>query len=81
MRERILFWYSDWQGKGGEEEEEDDVNVWEDNWDDEAVEDDFSKQLRYLRCACPNDGLVLLRTTSFRAELEKQGLKSTEVKR
>ena len=30
------------------EEEEDaaDVNVWEDNWDDDNVEDDFSKQLR-----------------------------------
>ena len=25
---------------------EEDVNVWEDNWDDDAVEDDFSVQLR-----------------------------------
>ena len=23
-------------------------NLWEDNWDDDDVEDDFSKQLRYL---------------------------------
>ncbi|KAK7495652.1 hypothetical protein BaRGS_00013099 [Batillaria attramentaria] len=31
-----------------EEQDEDaaDVNVWEDNWDDDNVEDDFSKQLR-----------------------------------
>ncbi len=27
-------------------ENEDDVNVWEDNWDDDAIEDDFSVQLR-----------------------------------
>ncbi|XP_077862345.1 26S proteasome complex subunit SEM1-like [Saccoglossus kowalevskii] len=33
----------DW---GGEDEDQDDVNVWEDNWDDDNVEDDFSKQLR-----------------------------------
>ncbi|XP_076437137.1 26S proteasome complex subunit SEM1-like [Babylonia areolata] len=29
-----------------EEEDEADVNVWEDNWDDDNVEDDFSKQLK-----------------------------------
>jgi 26 proteasome complex subunit DSS1 len=23
-------------------------NLWEDNWDDDDVEDDFSKQLRYI---------------------------------
>merc|ERR1712226_660272 len=33
----------DW---AGDEEEADDVNVWEDNWDDDNVGDDFSKQLR-----------------------------------
>ena len=27
--------------------DQNDVNVWEDNWDDDAVEDDFSVQLRY----------------------------------
>ncbi|XP_023324258.1 26S proteasome complex subunit SEM1 isoform X2 [Eurytemora carolleeae] len=31
-------------GSGGEEEK--DTRVWEDNWDDDAVEDDFSNQLR-----------------------------------
>ena len=35
----------DWTGK---EEDADDVNVWEDNWDDDNVEDDFSQQLRYI---------------------------------
>jgi len=29
-----------------EEEDPSDVNVWEDNWDDDNVEDDFSQQLR-----------------------------------
>merc|ERR1711962_9586 len=28
------------------EEDAEDVNVWEDNWDEDTVEDDFSKQLR-----------------------------------
>lgn len=27
-------------------ENEDEVNVWEDNWDDDNVEDDFNNQLR-----------------------------------
>lgn len=30
----------------GNKEDEDDVNVWEDNWDDDNVEDDFNNQLR-----------------------------------
>ncbi|KAJ9593462.1 hypothetical protein L9F63_014991 [Diploptera punctata] len=29
-----------------EDEDEEDISVWEDNWDDDNVEDDFSKQLR-----------------------------------
>ncbi|CAD7093375.1 unnamed protein product [Hermetia illucens] len=29
-----------------EGDEDDDVNVWEDNWDDDNVEDDFNQQLR-----------------------------------
>jgi hypothetical protein len=34
-----------------EEKEEEEVSssVWEDNWDDDVVEDDFSNQLRYPR--------------------------------
>ncbi|TMW48969.1 hypothetical protein DOY81_005960 [Sarcophaga bullata] len=28
------------------QEDEDDVNVWEDNWDDDNVEDDFNVQLK-----------------------------------
>jgi len=31
---------------GAEREEEKEVSVWEDNWDDDVVEDDFSNQLR-----------------------------------
>jgi len=27
-------------------QDEDEVNVWEDNWDDDNVEDDFNNQLR-----------------------------------
>ncbi|XP_041372034.1 26S proteasome complex subunit SEM1-like [Gigantopelta aegis] len=33
----------DWTGA---EEDADDDKVWEDNWDDDNIEDDFSKQLR-----------------------------------
>lgn len=35
--------FSDWTAT---EEDQGDVHVWEDNWDDDNVEDDFSKQLR-----------------------------------
>uniref|UniRef100_A0A0M3I8I0 26S proteasome complex subunit dss-1 n=1 Tax=Ascaris lumbricoides TaxID=6252 RepID=A0A0M3I8I0_ASCLU len=38
------FPLQDWQAKENAEEEEE-LNVWEDNWDDEAHENDFSKQL------------------------------------
>ncbi|GAB0088047.1 hypothetical protein DMENIID0001_024240 [Sergentomyia squamirostris] len=27
-------------------DDEEDISVWEDNWDDDNVEDDFSQQLR-----------------------------------
>ncbi|CAG0888614.1 unnamed protein product [Darwinula stevensoni] len=33
----------DWTEK---DEDEEDLNVWEDNWDDDNVEDDFSQQLK-----------------------------------
>ena len=29
------------------DEDQADMHVWEDNWDDDTVEDDFSNQLRY----------------------------------
>ena len=35
--------FADWTGA---DEDEGDVNVWEDNWDDDNIEDDFSQQLR-----------------------------------
>ena len=34
---------AEWEAK---DEDHTDVNVWEDNWDDDTVEDDFSVQLR-----------------------------------
>lgn len=34
---------TDW---GAAEEDAEDINVWEDNWDDDNIEDDFSEQLR-----------------------------------
>lgn len=40
---KLTSFVSDWVAA---DEDQDDVNVWEDNWDDDNVEDDFSKQLR-----------------------------------
>jgi 26 proteasome complex subunit DSS1 len=37
------FMTEDWKPQ---EEDEDDRQVWEDNWDDDKVDDDFSLQLR-----------------------------------
>lgn len=34
--------FADWQGKA----EDEDLTIWEDNWDDDNIEDDFSKQLK-----------------------------------
>ena len=39
----IVFEFIEWESK---DEDSADVNVWEDNWDDDTVEDDFSVQLR-----------------------------------
>ena len=41
------YWFLDWTPA---EEDATDVNVWEDNWDDDQVEDDFSEQLRCVVC-------------------------------
>uniref|UniRef100_A0A8C9ENG9 26S proteasome complex subunit SEM1 n=1 Tax=Pavo cristatus TaxID=9049 RepID=A0A8C9ENG9_PAVCR len=38
----LLFLSLDWTGL----DEDEDAHVWEDNWDDDNVEDDFSNQLR-----------------------------------
>ena len=37
-----LCYCLDWTGL----DEDEDAHVWEDNWDDDNVEDDFSNQLR-----------------------------------
>ena len=42
----LLIFFPDWADK---DEDAGDVNVWEDNWDDDNVEDDFSRQLRYYQ--------------------------------
>ncbi|CAG4967499.1 unnamed protein product [Colias eurytheme] len=31
---------------GAEEADDEDVSVWEDNWEDDIVQDDFNQQLR-----------------------------------
>uniref|UniRef100_U3K6P9 26S proteasome complex subunit SEM1 n=1 Tax=Ficedula albicollis TaxID=59894 RepID=U3K6P9_FICAL len=41
---RPPFLSLDWTGL----DEDEDAHVWEDNWDDDNVEDDFSNQLRML---------------------------------
>lgn len=38
----FLVSFIDGQGKG----EDEDLTIWEDNWDDDNVEDDFCKQLK-----------------------------------
>ncbi len=42
------FETEDWNeiDKDGENEKE--INLWEDNWDDDNVEDDFTNQLRFV---------------------------------
>lgn len=41
----LISTFTDWTKK---DEDEKDVNVWEDNWDDDNVEDDFNQQLRQV---------------------------------
>merc|ERR1711890_93470 len=43
LEEDEEFPAEEWDAK---QEDQTDVNVWEDNWDDDAIEDDFSIQLR-----------------------------------
>lgn len=39
----VLLPYVDWDERG---EDSSDKQLWEDNWDDDNVEDEFSSQLR-----------------------------------
>lgn len=41
----LNFSFTDWTGK---DKDEQDISVWEDNWEDDNIEDDFNKQLRYI---------------------------------
>uniref|UniRef100_A0A8C8F610 26S proteasome complex subunit SEM1 n=1 Tax=Oncorhynchus tshawytscha TaxID=74940 RepID=A0A8C8F610_ONCTS len=71
----------DWTGL----DEDEDAHVWEDNWDDDNVEDDFSNQLRavlgvsqYGHCNLlpwPHLQSSCLLAACLRAELEKHGSK------
>lgn len=36
-----------------EGEDKEDAALWQDDWDDDDVEDDFAKQLRYSTLSCP----------------------------
>ena len=42
------FETEDWQQDEKEAADEKDVNLWEDNWDDDNIEDDFTNQLRFV---------------------------------
>ena len=44
----LIFLIESW----GKQEEEQNEEQWADDWDDEQVDDDFSKQLRYLYFQC-----------------------------
>lgn len=41
---KLLVFVLEWTAV---DEDQADMHVWEDNWDDDTVEDDFSNQLRY----------------------------------
>lgn len=42
-RGTVFSFGADWTSK---DKDEQDISVWEDNWEDDNVEDDFNKQLR-----------------------------------
>jgi 26 proteasome complex subunit DSS1 len=43
------FETEDWQQDDKATHGEKDVNLWEDNWDDDNIEDDFTIQLRFKK--------------------------------
>ena len=58
-------------------EDSSDKQLWEDNWDDDNIEDEFSCQLRYLiimKTHCCDDPLP---KHLYRGELERLGEKVT----
>lgn len=44
-RDLILFFLLDWNAA---DEDKEDNKLWEDDWDDDAVEEQFTRQLRYV---------------------------------
>lgn len=78
--------YLEWDERG---EDGSDKQLWEDNWDDDNVEDEFSCQLRcvpvarivcgvYLSLIVCSIGHPLPNTYLCRAELEKLGERVTQ---
>ncbi|XP_005388128.1 PREDICTED: 26S proteasome complex subunit DSS1 isoform X1 [Chinchilla lanigera] len=55
----------DWAGL----DEDEDAHVWEDNWDDDNVEDDFSNQLSSSIFSIPKENTVLIKQRLLYAEL------------
>ena len=43
------FETEDWNEVDKDAENDKELNLWEDNWDDDNVEDDFSRQLRFSK--------------------------------
>ncbi|PAV55725.1 hypothetical protein WR25_04105 [Diploscapter pachys] len=42
------FRVQEWTEKKADAADEDNANVWEDNWEDETLDDEFAKQLKYF---------------------------------
>jgi 26 proteasome complex subunit DSS1 len=43
------FETEDWNEVDKDAENDKELNLWEDNWDDDNIEDDFTMQLRYKK--------------------------------
>ncbi len=57
------------------QEDQTDVNVWEDNWDDDAIEDDFSIQ---LRSELENQGMKMESQIPIYEEIHSENMNKTK---
>lgn len=63
------FETEDWNEVDKDAENEKELNLWEDNWDDDNIEDDFTMQLRYFNFVHSfNDYKLLLVLNSISIE-------------
>ena len=46
--------------------------VWEDNWDDDTIEDDFSNQLRFIECRLDRLDKIFCIPESFNTNISRQ---------